>query len=256
MSTDVEFPEPSAAETALQNEQVRLLQQQSKLLADASKQQSLLAPILFESAGIQPIYDDAGEIVGYEQIQDEATGLQKEINLQLLNRTKAALAGELPEDPALIRQIDESEETLRETLFKQLGPGYEVSSPGIESLSNFTKRKTELLDAARRGDLTLAEQLSLAQDAALTGKTTTGIGNVMGINQGALPFAQGFGATAYGYSNPINALRADRQAQFQASAYSAQQPGFGALLGPAAYLGGSLLGSGQESVFGRLLFGA
>jgi hypothetical protein len=81
-------------------------------------------------------------------------------------RTLAALKGELPVNPALNRELTESERDLRNSLSSQLGTGYATSSPGIEALTKFGQRKSETLEGARRGDLSLSEQMSLGRTSS------------------------------------------------------------------------------------------
>src|SRR3990172_2008136 len=104
--------------------------------------------------------------IAWDPKADELAPLRSQIEKGFLERTQAALAGQLPVNPALLSDLAENERTLRETLRRQLGPGFETSSPGIESLGEFGQRRSELLESARRGDLTLAEQLGISRQQA------------------------------------------------------------------------------------------
>ena len=183
-------PGPSASEVALQTSQKELLDLQRKQIEKSAKEQELLSPILYKTLGIEPQYDQQGNVTGYKEgaLAERKRGIEG----MFLDRSEAALKGELPINPALTRDLDEQEGTLRERLYKQLGPGWETSTPGIEALSNFNKRKNELFDASRRGDLTLSESLSLARE----GSGLNTFGATMSAGNRFLPTAQGAGANA------------------------------------------------------------
>ena len=169
LSPDVNVPEPTPEERALQTEQVEILRQQRDIIKQQARQQELLAPLLFEQSGIRPIYSEAEtirnpeirdirtelrtlreelaglpagtydteddviigggvipssadraqlesqiatleqqlrdtprrittdpRIIGFERIEDPNEALRREIETGLLERSRAALAGELP----------------------------------------------------------------------------------------------------------------------------------------------------------------
>ena len=106
-----------------------------------------------------------GELTAPEAPPTEAEQLAQEIELEFLRRSQAALAGELPVDPALERALEEGRGTLEESLRRQLGPGFATSTPGIEALANFDQRAEELRSGARRAELTVSEQLGQARAA-------------------------------------------------------------------------------------------
>lgn len=101
--------------------------------------------------------------------QANAPGANQITKLQQ-DRTLAALKGELPVNSALTRELGDQETILRDTLRRQLGTGFETSDPGIRSLATFNQRKNETMDAARRGDLSLSDQLSQARSAGTFGQ--------------------------------------------------------------------------------------
>jgi hypothetical protein len=204
-------PGPSASEVALQTSQKELLDLQRKQIEKSAKEQELLAPILYKTLGIEPQYDDKGAVVGYKEgaLAERKRGIES----MFLDRSEAALKGELPINPALTRDLDEQEGTLRERLYKQLGPGWETSTPGIEALANFNKRKSELFDASRRGDLTLAESLGLAREGA--GLNT--FGATMSAGNRFLPTAQGAASGAAGYGSAATALASTRLGEYDAT---------------------------------------
>ena len=151
----VRFPEPSQEERDLQR-------QQRDLLAQQVRESRILAPILFGQGGLVPEFDpQTGELV---RVTEDPT--QKAIREGFQARSLAALRGELPTDPTPLRELGTQEATLRETLRKQLGPGFETSTPGMEALQKFREGRFGLIEGSRRGELTLAESLGLARQAA------------------------------------------------------------------------------------------
>jgi hypothetical protein len=88
----------------------------------------------------------------------------QDMNLAYLDRYKKALAGELPVDPGLERSLTEQESTLRANLQRQLGPGWENSTPGQQALAEYKKRAEELRYSAARGEITAGEQQGYAMN--------------------------------------------------------------------------------------------
>ena len=164
------------------------LQKQAKL-------QDLLQPIAFEQAGLTPQYDASGQIVGFTQDPMQATlkGQGQQIQQQLNQRTLDALAGNLPVDPGLERNLSQQEAQLHNSLFAQLGPGYATSTPGQQALTNFAQRADELRYGARTGQLTLGQQLSLAQGQDNQQATNNALANIFQTPSGVLSVAQAAG---------------------------------------------------------------
>lgn len=201
---------------------------------------------------------------------DALTGPQakmnKEIERLLGEKTLKGLRGELPVDPALERDITQQETTLKDRLRAQFGAGYESSSPGIEALQKFGEGANVLRDQARRGEITLAEQLSLARQGAdyaqgganlaASGAKLPGVdplssgGFAFGLSQGdqqtggtlrqilagPLGIAGGLGQVASGYQMPIGQLQNNRNMQLQANMANAESNsnmwgGFGSVFG-------------------------
>lgn len=232
----VNVPGPSEEERALQAEQTQLLREQRDILQEQTRTQSLLAPYLYKDAGITPILNTKdpvtgqlknpdmaeGAIIDFQQQDDPNKAMESEINTRLLQRSLAALKGELPVDPALLRDLGEQESVLRETLRKNLGTGYETSTPGIETLAEFNKRGSELKDAARRGDLTLAESLSLSRQQASDAKMANLIARISGTSGFQFGGQQGYSQIAQGFGNITGQMQADRGMQAQAAMVAAQ----------------------------------
>lgn len=247
-------PPPSEEERALQREQTELLRYQRKLLEKQLAQQNLLAPFLFEELGLKPVYGEDGAITGFEKLPpSEAEKLREEIDLALLERSQAALRGELPVSPTLEREIRDAEETLRERLRQQLGPGYETSTPGIEALSAYTQRAVEAREAARRGELTLSEQLSLARGGDLFNRSAADFSRTV-----AMPAMRpDFTNLVASFSDPLNRMAQERyrMAQERWRAWQAEQnrPSFGATLGQLIGIGlGSMAGGAGAAIGGSI----
>lgn len=244
---DVNVPGPTEEERDLQRQQVAILKQQQEIIERQVRQQELLAPILFEEAGIIPTLDpETGEITGFE-VDPEAAALKEQragIEKLFLERSEAALKGELPIAPALERELEEGRLNLEERLRKQLGPGFETSTPGIEALDRFFRSGEELREGARRGDLTLAEQLGLARQQGQGAELRNFLGNVTGVNQGGFSAIQPFSKVVAGLHDVEGSFAAQRRLQTQAliSGQQARASTLGALFGAIGTAGGIAAG--------------
>lgn len=211
---------------------------------------------------------------------DELTGPQaeqnKEIKKLLGEKTLAGLRGELPVDPALERDIRTQGDTLRDRLRQQLGSGYETSSAGIEALQKFGEGADVLRSQARHGEISLAEQLSLAREGAnfaqgganlaASGARLPGIdplssgGFAFGLGQGdqqtggtlrqvlagPLGIAGGIGQVAGGFQMPIGQLQNTRNMQLQANIQNSQNSMAG--LGAIGSIFGTVLGMSEDDL--------
>lgn len=220
----VSVPGRSPEEDRLLRQQTAILKQQKQAIADQARLERVLGPYLYEAAGLTPKYSKSGKIIGFDKIVDPGQARRDEIQKLQEERSLAALKGELPVDPALLRNLENEEMTLRETLRKQLGTGYENSDPGIRALDQFRQTKLGALDAARRGDMTLAEQLGLGRLGARTDLDSTLMSRMM------VPGTMGqtrFGNSlnlAGAYDLPLKNLFGDRAMQFDANKqYSSQK---------------------------------
>lgn len=187
--TEVNVPDKSA-------EEKELIALQTQQLKRDQRMEELLIPIMYKNNGLDPILNTKdptsgqlkdpslpeGSIIGFEeQAPDPNEALREEIETGLLERSKAALAGELPLDPNLVSSFEKGEDVLRESLRKQLGGGFETSTPGIQALAEFKKAKEGTFAGARRGDLTMAESLSLARGAAGEDVANSEMSRIMSI---------------------------------------------------------------------------
>jgi hypothetical protein len=176
-----------------------------------------------------------GGITGIERIVDPLEDRRKGIEEAFLTRTEKALAGELPENPALLADLREQEQSLNEKLQRQLGPGFETSTPGIQALSQFDEFKEGILESARRGDLTLAESLGLARENAAFTNQQADFGNLSSLRQFNSQIAQGTGQVASGFGAAQQPFQQNRQMQFQINQQNANRPNaFGSLFGTIA----------------------
>lgn len=185
-----------------------------------------------------------GDVIGFERMPDTPEELlRQDIERGFLERTQAALSGELPVDPALERSIAEREAQLRQRLFQQLGTGFETSSPGMEALSRFTRDVEQLRGSARRADLATAAGLA---EAATTGRERSRALNIAGIQDILGRQAGGagtLGQVAQAFSSPIGQLANQRNLEFQSSLAAFQQPTAAQSLGGiVGTLGGAFLG--------------
>ncbi len=252
-STTVQVPGQSAEEKSLQKEQTEILRAQRGILERSQREQQLLAPFLFEQAGITPEIDpETGEIIGFTEKEKTQLDLDREeIEQGFLSRTKAALAGELPINPALERELEGERDLLDERLRKQLGPSFETSTPGIQALDEFMRSKSDILEGARRGDLSLSEQLGLAREGSNQDRANQTLAKILGttnrsdISQGN-QLAQGFGGA-------VSQFAANRTLGFQANLATAQNRAstMGALFGAAGQFAGVAGGIGLSSFLNR-----
>lgn len=166
MSGGGDAPGPSPATIALQQQQAELLREQREILGEQRRLEDLLRPQLFAQLGFDPIRDASGKIIGFEQ--SEKGKLRSEIETKFLERTQKALRGELAISPTLDRELTERKTGEIERLRRQFGPDFESTTPGGEALTRLSESDIEIREGARRGELTLNEQLSLARGGANT----------------------------------------------------------------------------------------
>lgn len=177
------------------------------------------------------------KITGFNKANNPADALRKDIEMKLLERTKAALAGELPVDPALMSDLAERERTLEEELSKDFGSlsAARTSSAGIERLNKFSEMKENVLAGARRGDLTFAQQLAQSQGADNLNRFVSTPASVVG-----LPFnTAGYNGLNQSLSQVIGGYRNDRFMRDQARAQeTSDRYGLaGTIIGGAASIG-------------------
>lgn len=234
MGSSVSVPGPSAEERQLQKNQAELLALQRQIIEAQQRQNAVLTPFLAEQEGFDVTTDELGNITSIKKRLDPNDVKRKELETGLLDRSLAALKGELPVDPGLEENLTQQERELRDRLSSQLGPGYETSTPGIETLGEFFRSAEILREGARTGQLTLAEQLGITreQQDIFRRQSSQDVLRQTSIGD-PLTFAGAFGQTARGFGQAQQPYIQQRQMQLQASMANAQNKSsmFGAGIG-------------------------
>ena len=234
MGGSPKVPKPTEEEKALQRNQAEMLALQTEILKQQRAQQAVLLPFLAEQEGFSVETDADGNITKINKIPSELDDMKKSLEKQLTQRSLDALAGNLPVSPGLERDLSRTEQTLREKLGSQLGPGYETSSAGIEALAATSESADVIREGARTAQLTLAEQLGITRDQQnqFSQQSSQDILRQSAVGD-PLTFAGAFGQNAAGYGKAQEPFIAQRQMQLQASIAGAQNKAsmFGAGIG-------------------------
>lgn len=238
-SPDVHVPGPSGAEKRLAREQAQMLRLQRETILRQQQQQAVLLPVIAQEFGYNVSTDPEGNITHIEAMDDPRQEQRDRIESLLLERQERALEGELPVDPALERNIGQQERELRSRLRDQLGPGFETSSPAIETLNDFFGVAEGLRHGARTGELSLAQQLSLSREQQEMMRRDFRLGNVQQFGvQNPMGFASAMGNTAQGFGQALvqHPMRQWRQLRTQANLAEAEfdmqrQAGIGQMVG-------------------------
>lgn len=205
------YPAPSSEEKALQAKQLALMEA-------SEAREKAWEPILMEEMGYR--YGSAG---GLEQIPEEELYAamspleQQTYDLQKLaaERELKALRGELEIDPATERGIKEQEQELSERMYRQLGAGWETSTPGIQARAEQQQRALEMRDAIRKGEMTTTEALAQSR-AGMTERQRQQL-----IEQSAEPTARAMSVMG-GYETPKSWLERQREKRFESKKLKAQ----------------------------------
>lgn len=241
-------PGASPEEKALQKSQAELLATQTDIIKQQRQQQAVLLPFLAEQQGFNVETDENGNITKISKTPSEVDDMQKDLEKQLTQRSLDALAGNLPVDPGLERDLKTQETTLRDRLSSQFGPGYESSSPAIEALSKNSESANALRASARTGQLTLAEQLGITRQQQ---DQFSNQSSLDALRQGSvgdpLTLAGAFGQTAAGFGQAQNPYIQQRSMQAQASAGNANRTA--SIIGAGIGAAGSIFGSTAGSAF-------
>lgn len=243
-------PEQSDEEAALMAQQTKILEQQLAMMQAQEQQFQMLAPFMFKDLGLNPIMKD-GKITGFEEIHSETKDLREKSEKLLLERSVAALEGRLPVNPQLEQDLEKGKATLEESLRRSLGADFIASTSGSKAMADFEREKTNILESARRGDITLAEQLGMARTASNRALTSSRLGDILGVNKTGFGMAQSFGDVAAGFGNAAalwqNSRRLDMAGMQNQGSWTDGLPGIGSLVGTLATApmtgGGSLFGN-------------
>jgi len=244
--TTVEAPQPTVEERALQKEQVELLRLQRESIDTQQDFNRLITPVLLEESGFDITLDEEGNITDLQRREDPNAPLRQDIETRFLERTQAALKGELPVNPALLRDLDEQEQNLENQLRNQFGDL--TSTPAQEALQRSQESRNLLLESARRGDLTLAEQLQLARQQGNQSLINQTVNRGLSIGQTGNQFANQFGNAVRTAGAAQQPFQFQRQMQFQANQFNAQQSDpFGSILGVITGIAGGAFAGGLGS---------
>ena len=211
---------------------------------------------MLKQSGFNFEQDENGNIINITETPKETDPndqMRKDIETAFLERTKASLAGELPVDPGLIRDLNQSDQELENKLRKQFGDL--TSSPAQEALQRAKDSRNILLDQARRGDLSLAEQLGQNRQNSNQQLIDSGISRAFGI-AGANNFASQWGQAGQSAGNAMQSFQFNRNMQFDANKFNASQ--VNPLMSMAGTVGGAALGAytgGLGAAHGAKLFG-
>ena len=160
-------PGRSEEERQLTQQQIELSKEQIRLAREQEAEYKAFQPYLYEDYGltVNPItgkLERTAEAQSLRAQSAEITRLQQERSLE-------ALKGQLEVSPTLEREIEGGANALRERLVRQLGPGWETSTPGIQAMREFEAQAEALREAERRDQLTTAESLALARQGFKAG---------------------------------------------------------------------------------------
>lgn len=145
---DVPAPDPGI--TAKQNQLMELQ------IQNAQRAQQL-QPILLREAGLR-YNEKTGQ---YEDLDPSLANNKREIERMQTERSLKALKGELPISKTLQREFEVGQQQLNEQLNRQMGPGYALSTSGIQKQEAFDRNRIALQEAEQRDMLTTAEALAL-----------------------------------------------------------------------------------------------
>jgi hypothetical protein len=241
-------PAPTAEERALQKAQADLLNEQRDIVRAQREQQKVLLPFLADQEGYDITLDDDGNIKTIGKRYNRAEDLRNQLDEGLAERSLKALKGELDVDPALEDALKEQETNLRERLKHQFGAGYETSTPGVDALGEFGKNAEMLRAGARRGELTLSEQLGIARSQQNQSERMTSQDYLRQIGPGdAMSYAGAFGQIASGYGAAQGPYIAQRQMQMQAQ--QSKRSGIMGLIGAGVGAAGSILSTPAAGAF-------
>lgn len=233
---DDELPGLSDEERGLLDAQIDAIRQGLGISENLASIQKFLQPILFEEAGFKPIMEN-GEIVGFEPTgKGERAEQLATLRSGFLERAQAALAGDLPIDPALMRDLKERESAFEKQLVQEFGSkeGAFKSTSGQQFFSRFGESQEIVKDKARRADLTMATQLGLQTGAAEEDLLRSRLFSAQSI--AGFVTGQGFNQAAQGFGSAQQSLAQNRQflAGIQENRRSQAQSNLGVGVGAAA----------------------
>jgi hypothetical protein len=191
--------------------------------------QAAMAPQLSKAFGIIPVYDENNNIVDFKINKNKFFSPEVDQLIQgVTERAAAALAGDV--SPLAERLFAEEELKLTEAARKNLGPGYETSTPFLEAMNLFERDKQlrlrdlnmadiqQLTTLALQGETT-KENISLAKAGAARGffePGTTTVPSIPAISNITVPASSAgtaLSAAASAYGADVGLLREQIKAQ-------------------------------------------
>lgn len=143
-------PAPDPGLTRRQNEMMDLQMEQAKKF-------QALEPIMLAESGLK--YNP--KTGGYDYLDPGLQSNKQEIERRQTERSLKALKGELPVSETLKKELELGENKMKEKLYRQLGPGWELSTPGQQAMREYQTMATSLKEGEQRDMLTTAEALAL-----------------------------------------------------------------------------------------------
>lgn len=242
---DVNVPGPSAQETALQEQQLQILQEQRA-------QNELMKPYLYQLAGIKEVDGQLVPMTEEEQYATMTTAQRQQYDVSKLqlDQYSKALKGELPLSQAVENELGKQRADLESYMSRKLGPNWQQSTPGIQALAEFDKKANALREEQMYGKQTGASAMSIAQQDfynQLLSRSAQSASSPLGMYQGLMG----------SYQAALQPYQAQRQMQLQANMANARSgnsmmSGLGMLAGtglgfalggaPGAYMGSQMAG--------------
>lgn len=156
MASKVKVPPMSQAQEQGQGAMANALTEQQRLATETGQTFQTLTPELYRLLGYTPSMEGGG-VSALRGTRAGQLSPEAQLYQGWVDRALAAQQGRLPVNPALLTDLQRQEEMLRTRLRSQFGAGYEGTSGGIRTLGDFNMRKNQILEQARRSDLTMAE---------------------------------------------------------------------------------------------------
>ena len=185
---------------------------------------------------------DKGGKVSYATTPDELMTKRKEIEGMQLDRSLKALKGELPVTATLAKELELGKRTLAEKLNRQLGPGWETSSAGIQANAEYDRMATSLKEAEQRDQLTTAEALSINRQGSRAANTEGLYSTISAPTAGASSLLRTAGG---GAGEALNYYGTLRDASLQAKQMAGQET--------AGYVSGGMSLAGSATVAAVLI---
>ena len=262
-SGEDEAPAISGPEQHIIDKQMEAAGLSMQSLRNQLGQLDVLNPELLRQLGFEGQFGEEGDLTGLTEDPRRADLRERGFLAEEGFRDKqmAALRGELDLDPRLSRLHREQRETLNERLRKQIGTGFGTSTAGIQALGDLTQRQAETEFGAARSDISLFQQLALAEQQANQARQASAFGGLATLNQLQGATAPGFtqASQAFGQAGLPYQQQRGQQSRLDIAdiqARGAAQAGLFGALGSAATMGimggfGAFTPSQAEEAAGR-----